>query len=85
MPEERFTLPDAPEMMRRLQSVVADPHTIINFYPKIVRHASEVNTAAGLKVMFSLALYDYSEKYPGPVIAALNAAVPDFIQVLTAP
>lgn len=77
-----ITLPAADEMMRRLRTVIDEPHAVRNFYPKLTAEAGEAKSRAGVELMVMLAIEDYAGAMPGPY-RALMVAVPDFVRVLT--
>jgi hypothetical protein len=81
MTDQRVTLPERDEMLRRLKSVIDEPHTTENFYPKLLKHAGQAKTGVGVGLMFQLAVFDYAGE-TGPVAAGLNVAAPSFMAVL---
>jgi hypothetical protein len=83
MEGKRITLPERDEMLRRLTGVIDVDYVTQNFYPLLLKDAGEPKTAAGLALMFQLAIFDYAADKPAPVKRTLNVAVPRFLAALT--
>jgi hypothetical protein len=83
MTEKMITLPAADEMLARLRTVIDEPHTVANFYPKITRYAGQSKTVSGIEMMITLAIYDYAENLPPAVATGLHVALPRFVRALS--
>lgn len=83
MADDRIALPSAEEMLKRLRSVMDEPHAVANLYPKITAHAGQRKAREGVEMLVLLAIYDYAGAYPEAVAAALQVALPRFVSVLT--
>ena len=79
---DEITLPDAPEMMSRLRSVLDEPHAVAKLYPKITRHAGERKNRDGIELMLTLAICDYTENLPDVVATGLRMMLPAFAAAL---
>lgn len=77
-----FTLPNRDEMMRRLTSVMDEPHAIQNFYPLLARHAGEEKAGMGVVMMLQLAIHDYTQGMPPIMANILQMRVDDFLKAL---
>jgi hypothetical protein len=45
--EKTVILPERDDMLRRLKSVIDEPHTEQNFYPLLLKHAGQPKTPGG--------------------------------------
>jgi hypothetical protein len=77
-----LVLPDRDDMLRRLNSVLDDPHAEAGLYPRLLKHAGQQKQPEGVVVMFMLAIADYTEGLPPAVAVTLDIALPRFIGAL---
>lgn len=84
MPESPKTiiLPDREDMLRRLKSVMDEPHAVEQFYPLILKDAGRELVGMGVVMMLQLAIADYTAGLPPVMGAMLQMRVDDYITAL---
>jgi hypothetical protein len=76
-------LPNQEEMFERLMAVDDNPHTVREFYPKLLKYAGQRKVAAGIVMMAELALFDYTKGMPDFMFSVMNMRMPEYIDALT--
>lgn len=85
MAEKVVTLPNAQEIVKRLQSldVGANDYMAERFYPLIAQEAGRELVAQGIVMMLTLKIYDFTASgYPPVMSNILHMYVPQFIDAL---
>jgi hypothetical protein len=62
--ESRIVLDDATTLMQRLRAADPNPHAVERFYPLLTIHAGKPVVPAGVTVMLTLAISDYTKDMP---------------------
>ena len=76
------TLPERDEMLRRLKSVIDEPHTEKGFYSLLLQHAGEEKAPEGVGLMFIMAIADYTAGLPPVLGRTLGIALPRFVAAI---
>ena len=82
MSETRVVLPDRAEMIKRLIRVSDDAHLQERFYPILLKSAGRELVPAGIVMMLTLAIHDYTENLPPVIASLLYMKADDFIDAL---
>jgi hypothetical protein len=82
MSDKAIVLPDRAEMLRRLVAVRDNSHYQERFYPILLKDAGQRRVAAGVVMMFTLAIHDYTQGMPPMVANLVHMDVPEFIDAL---
>jgi len=77
-----FTLPDQNTMLIRLLNVNDESHLRNNFYPLILKHAGSSKVPAGVVMILTLAIHDYTDGMPAAMSAVLLMQVDDFVDAI---
>jgi len=75
-------LPERDNMLRRLKTVLDDPHAEAGLYPRLLKHAGQQKAPEGVVLMFMLAIADYTAGLPPTMELTLGIALPRFIGAL---
>lgn len=82
MSEKTIVLPAREDMLRRLIAVRDIAHYRERFYPILLKDAGQRRVAAGVVMMFTLAIHDYTQGMPPMVGNLVYMDVPEFIDAL---
>lgn len=70
------------DMLERLAKIDNDSHLQEKFYPLLLKHSGEEKTAAGIVLLVSLAIYDYSQGMPPFISSTLFGKADRFVEAL---
>ena len=84
MPDSPKTiiLPDHEDMLRRLKSVMDEPHAVEQLYPLILKNAGRELVGMGVVMMLQLAIADYTAGLPPIISILVQQRVDDYITAL---
>lgn len=77
-----ITLPEREDMLRRLKSVMDEPHAVERFYPLILKNAGRELVGMGVVMMLQLAVADYTADLPPIMGTLVQMNVDDYITAL---
>ena len=77
-----IVLPEREDMLRRLKSVLDEPHAVERFYPLILKDAGRELVGMGVVMMLQLAIADYTAGMPPIMMAVVQMNVDDYITAL---
>lgn len=80
--KKTITLPEHDDMLRRLLAVEDDPHAQEQFYPLLLKSAGREQTGAGVVMMLTIAIQDYTEGMPPVVRRVVQMRIREYVVAL---